>query len=516
MVTIRGYHIPDDIRPGGPLAQWIAGYEDGALALMDAGDIRAGRGAECLPQEGFDQPGDRRLGKVELFQFLTGVEYQQATMLAVQHGYAGHWKTWETLMQQKDYLASLVRELGFEPSFHIANRDYHRRIIELLQAVPLNGGIPHTVEMLYAMALPTWEAGGLCLAYLPFGDPLRAENRSADEAVDSCMAVDGSQWATCTQTAVKALTLVMSAYELFDWAFVAGMRVYPFWVTVDRLRVGPAEAAHAYIEVSIKDGQAERKFALDPSMLDPNVLATGRRLRALHWHGAVATAHRNRAIYAAARGDWRAASHHFALALMMAPDDPGSYNGFGVASAAEGATRAAMAMFMQALCFDPKDSHARFNLGKALAENEQDYAHAIEQFQRVVKAEPGHVKARMEMGNAHRELQQYREAEAAYRQALTIEPQYVNAYVNLCGVLATQGRFDEAGMMCDTALAIDPRHPLAHFNKGALLLKWGRDDEARKALDLAGQLDPTLKGDVQRRLRPGQEWEEQLRRQLRK
>lgn len=97
----------------------------------------------------------------------------------------------------------------------------------------------------------------------------------------------------------------------------------------------------------------------------------------------------------------------------------------------------------------PAHAHA---LTRAEAHNVLGVLHALRQeedaaqgcFEQALTADPGHFRARMNIGNLALESGRLAEAEAAYREVLRLAPDYDGAHHNLGVVLRRQGRLYES------------------------------------------------------------------------
>jgi tetratricopeptide (TPR) repeat protein len=85
-----------------------------------------------------------------------------------------------------------------------------------------------------------------------------------------------------------------------------------------------------------------------------------------------------------------------------------------------------------------------------------------------------------------------RAAEAAYRQVLKLDPDHADAYLNLGALLCEARRSKEAVALYDAALERKPGEALLHFNRAVALEDQGRWMEALAAYNASLQLAPDL------------------------
>jgi tetratricopeptide (TPR) repeat protein len=84
------------------------------------------------------------------------------------------------------------------------------------------------------------------------------------------------------------------------------------------------------------------------------------------------------------------------------------------------------------------------------------------------------------------------DAEAAYRSVLRADPSHVAARINLGRLRHVARALDEAERLYREALELDPNHPTARFNLGVVLEDRGATGEAIEAYREAVRLDPRV------------------------
>lgn len=130
----------------------------------------------------------------------------------------------------------------------------------------------------------------------------------------------------------------------------------------------------------------------------------------------------------------------------------------------------------------PENGHARYNLGKCLAEAGAPAA-AVEEYRAAIRLMPGFALAHYNLGNALEELGRPAEAEKAFRSALQLAPAHVRSHYNLGNLLARSGRRAEAKTHFAEAVRLAPDFLDAQMNLGSVLLDLGQLDEARKQFE---------------------------------
>ena len=172
----------------------------------------------------------------------------------------------------------------------------------------------------------------------------------------------------------------------------------------------------------------------------------------------------------------------------------------------------------------PGDWRLRWDYGKLLAEDLQEYDAAAAQYRIVQRLLPhshmGHdalasvLRAQGDLdgaiaecekalaikptfGAAHYHLgscyQKQGKRDAAirqYRRAIRFAPDATAAYLNLGELLFRKGELAEAAEVCRAGLAVAPDHPLLHCNLGMLSIKMGQRRKGAEEIARALQLDP--------------------------
>ncbi len=98
---------------------------------------------------------------------------------------------------------------------------------------------------------------------------------------------------------------------------------------------------------------------------------------------------------------------------------------------------------------------------------------AIEVYERILKADPDHADAHVNLGRLLHERRAPAAAEEHYRAALRVEPRHAVAVFNLGVALEDLGRLRDAIAAYQRALELDPDNADAHFNLAGLFERRG-------------------------------------------
>jgi eukaryotic-like serine/threonine-protein kinase len=119
------------------------------------------------------------------------------------------------------------------------------------------------------------------------------------------------------------------------------------------------------------------------------------------------------------------------------------------------------------------------------------YADAVENFQRAVKAEPTSDAAYRGLGFAYEHLGKLQEAERTFQEAISLRPHYWASYSWLGAFYYRQARYAEAAEMFSQVVALAPDNIRGFYNLGAIYVVLGRYDEAIATLQRSLALRPT-------------------------
>ncbi|MDX1389811.1 MAG: tetratricopeptide repeat protein [Acidobacteriota bacterium] len=121
---------------------------------------------------------------------------------------------------------------------------------------------------------------------------------------------------------------------------------------------------------------------------------------------------------------------------------------------------------------------------------EDDFAGALQLFERARELDPGSSKIWVKIGLARAGLGDTEGAMEAYRRAADLDPGNVKALNNAANVYYRQGRYDEAAEWYLKALEIDPDYILAGYHYGWILRHENRLEEAEKMFTHVVQQQP--------------------------
>ena len=141
-------------------------------------------------------------------------------------------------------------------------------------------------------------------------------------------------------------------------------------------------------------------------------------------------AHYNLGAMLQGRGDLAGAEKQYAVALSIRPEDATVNNAIAGANLAAGHPDAAITYLQTALHSRPDYFDAHYNLGTALA-MQNNFAAAVEEFRAAVRLNSRDANAEANLGAALAELGNWKEARAHLERALAVDPTLTNARDNL-------------------------------------------------------------------------------------
>src|ERR1700693_5428869 len=141
-------------------------------------------------------------------------------------------------------------------------------------------------------------------------------------------------------------------------------------------------------------------------------------------------AHYNLAAMFQGRGDLGGAEKEYAMALSIRPEDATVNNAIAGANLAAGHPDVAVTYLQNALHSRPDYFDAHYNLGTALA-MQNNFAAAVEEFRAAVRLNPQDANAEANLGAAFAELGNWKVARTHLEKALAIDPTLANARDNL-------------------------------------------------------------------------------------
>ena len=138
---------------------------------------------------------------------------------------------------------------------------------------------------------------------------------------------------------------------------------------------------------------------------------------------------------------------------------------------------------------DPGHAPARINLGAALLEQGR-LTEALESLEEALALQPDNPIAYNTYGNALVRMRRMEQALTSYGRAIALDPGYATPLSNRCEPLSSLGRHSEALESADQALRLNPHSAGAINNRGKALAALSRNQEALQCFELALQLRP--------------------------
>jgi tetratricopeptide (TPR) repeat protein len=148
---------------------------------------------------------------------------------------------------------------------------------------------------------------------------------------------------------------------------------------------------------------------------------------------------------------------------------------------------------LQAFKQIPQDSELFHALRAESYVDDEKYPDAINEYQEVLKKEPGFPGVHFALGELYYKTQNTVQAEIELRKTLQEDPNHPLANYYLGELLLRSQKPDEALILLKTATSGEPKLMLAHFYLGKCYLALGKLEDALQALLRASELDPTSK-----------------------
>ena len=170
-------------------------------------------------------------------------------------------------------------------------------------------------------------------------------------------------------------------------------------------------------------------------------------------------------------------------------DDAAAVFNRGNSLAAQGKLAEAVEAYRQVLRLDPHHVEAQVNLGAMLIRQGKT-DQAIAQYRFALDIDPDHAEAHYNLGRALTAVGRIEQAIAEYREAIRVAPGFAQAHINLGNLLRETGRVKEAPACYRRALELDPRNVPALCNLSSALAILGRMEEALEHVERALEIDP--------------------------
>jgi tetratricopeptide (TPR) repeat protein len=186
---------------------------------------------------------------------------------------------------------------------------------------------------------------------------------------------------------------------------------------------------------------------------------------------------------------WKDTRSLFSRAAAVTHNNARALTVLGSLLARDGKLPEAIALYTEALRYQPDNPEAHFFFGNAL-ELQGKLDEAIAEYTRALGFKPLQEKTHLALGVVLAKQQRYNDAAAHDRAVLALNPESALAHNNLARVLHTQGRLGDAAQHYSAALKLDPSLAQAHNNLGVVLLQQGRVSEGAAHLQAAARLNP--------------------------
>ena len=151
----------------------------------------------------------------------------------------------------------------------------------------------------------------------------------------------------------------------------------------------------------------------------------------------------------------------------------------------------AVAALNAAIQLQPDFIEAHFVLGVILArQGRESYGAAIDHFLAVLRLDPRHLDARINLSNLLEQEGDFEAAASALKEAVSIAGGRADLYVMLGGKQAGAEKYSEAIQSFHRALELDPHVPGAHYGLAMTLRSLGDLTSAQSEFELALELNP--------------------------
>ncbi len=124
-----------------------------------------------------------------------------------------------------------------------------------------------------------------------------------------------------------------------------------------------------------------------------------------------------------------------------------------------------------------------------LQQSESEFKEAVAKYEEILRAEPEHTSAMVNLGTVYYNLGQLAKATEQYRRALELEPDDAGTHSNLAAALFQLNDVDGALHEYLLAVELDPNLAEAHFGLGVVYLQLNQPDKATTAFETFQDLD---------------------------
>ncbi len=125
------------------------------------------------------------------------------------------------------------------------------------------------------------------------------------------------------------------------------------------------------------------------------------------------------------------AASHLQEAVKLDSMSADAFKNLGLVHTQAGKFDAATAAFTRVAVLDPKSAASGWSALGAAKKKKGDTAGAKAAYELALKADPDDSKTLYNLGNIHKDAQQFEEAIATYKKAIAANPKYTEAYYNL-------------------------------------------------------------------------------------
>jgi tetratricopeptide (TPR) repeat protein len=183
------------------------------------------------------------------------------------------------------------------------------------------------------------------------------------------------------------------------------------------------------------------------------------------------------------------AAQLYRAALQMQPNQPDALHLLGALEADRGHDQLAIDLIERALRANPGLVEARLNLGASLRRLKR-FEEALASYDEALKMRPDFADAHFNRGNILQDLKRFDEACASYMSATALQPDFAEAFNNCGSIYWKAARFDEAWHCYDKVVALRPGYATGWVNLGSACEKLGRTEEALSCYHRAQKIEP--------------------------
>jgi tetratricopeptide (TPR) repeat protein len=193
------------------------------------------------------------------------------------------------------------------------------------------------------------------------------------------------------------------------------------------------------------------------------------------------------------KGNPKEAAEALREATQIQPDFKEAHFALGVILARQGKENhgAAIDQFLEVLRIDPKHVDARINLSNLL-EEEGDFEAAAGILKEALSLLQGRPDLYVILGRKQEQAEKYSEAIQSFRRALELDPQTPGAHFGLGMTHRSLGDLAAAGTEFELALQQNPNDANAHYQMGRLLMYRNETAEAIRHFEESVRLKPEL------------------------